>query len=344
MALIDALQRRQEPIWVSEDVEEPVTDLRFHDDGPTMYQDVLIDGEVVRKGERECAARYELLRPVLDQYQRPFTVLDVGAGFGYFGLRIVRDYPEATVVMLDFDHRLRKVVELNQPPRTIVLEKLMTVNDFWKMSECEHFDVTLLLSVLHHFEEWRSVLVGCLRMSDLTIVETPDSNDRGACGQHLITDIDLCMQRLERICLGNTPSHTSQIHRNMYEITTPYETGIRRPWLNPTLGCYPVPLPIHSTFTEKTITKASVPHTWIPGINLWTYHVMGGAYPTRSNIVDTLRSFPIPAEHHGDIRPWNFILGDGLHLIDGHDLNATFDDVEGLQETIKIMEEDYALD
>lgn len=212
-------------------------------------------------------------------------------------------------------------MELNEPKRGVVLERTFTPADLQTISECEHFDVTLLMSVLHHWEEWHMVLDACLDMSSSVIVETPSGMDHGACNNHLLSAIEETVRWWE--WLGESPSHTSEHPRTMCCAGGQSPPCIRKPFINPTHGLYATPKPI----TEG----------WIPGCNLWTYHVMGGVYPSRESIVEELRTYPLPVERHGDVRPWNFILGDGLHLIDGNDNNATFDDEEGREETIRIM-------
>jgi len=313
-----------------------VEDLKFLDEGIEVYQDVIINGELVRRGVRECAGRYTAIQGILNMYKRPFTVFDIGAHLGYFGLSIVHDYPEAVVVMADYDPRLRQIVELSDPDRTVVLEKNFSPEDLQQMSECEQFDIVLLLNVLHHWENWPDVLSAARHMADFVIVETPDPADKGACNNHLVPDIFAAMHG--QMTLMRPPSHTSDVPRHMFVVAgTP--PMIRKSFLDPA-----IPAGLHyqmcSLFTDKSIWKGGEWKKWMPGLNLWTYHKMGGVYPSRERIVDMLKVYPLPVERHGDVRPWNFILGDGLTLIDGRDEKANFEDEEGRQYTIDCLKEE----
>lgn len=300
-------------------------DLDFLKDGPEVYQDVLVGGEVVRRGVRECADRYLALKSIINSYfeDKPFSVLDVGANLGYFGLSVLRDFPQAVVVMIDSDQRLRKVVELNHVERAVVLERRFSVEDFREMSECEHFDLVLLMNVLHHVEEGPEIFEYCHRMGSIMIVETPDARDTEACNPHKVAAIASGLTGYTVI--GHTKSHTSPYDRMLLQF--PGEpTVIRKSFIDPTHGLR-VP-PLH---------PEDVKRPWYPGINLWTYHLKGGVYPSRETLVQWVREYQLPEQRHGDVRPWNFILGDGLHLIDGNDERANFDDEEGREETIRII-------
>lgn len=54
------------------------------------YQSIIVNGKViydtkqVSGGEQIIWERYEAMKQVLDQYKRPFTVLDIGANNGFF--------------------------------------------------------------------------------------------------------------------------------------------------------------------------------------------------------------------------------------------------------------------
>ncbi len=64
------------------------------------YQDILINGEIAQKGTQLCAPRLELVRPILDQYSRRFSLLDIGAMEGYFTFRIAKEY-DAICTMIE---------------------------------------------------------------------------------------------------------------------------------------------------------------------------------------------------------------------------------------------------
>ena len=60
----------------------------------------------------------------------------------------------------------------------------------------------------------------------------------------------------------------------------------------------------------------------MPGINLMTYLTCGGFHPARRKLIKETHY----EVGHGDVRPWNYILGETLTLIDGHDARNEPDD------------------
>ncbi len=174
-------------------------------------------------------------------------------------------------------------------------------------------------------------------MGDHLIVETPDPADEGACGQHKQA-IFFSSVFTESSVLGRFPSHTSANARWMFQLNSS-PLAILKPFLGDHLAATNVA--VHSNWqTRKAVfhNKDEI-RDWIPGINLFTFLQMGGVLPQRARIAQWLREFPLPAERHGDMKAWNFILdARGVHLIDGHDDKANFDDREALDETIRLVE------
>src|SRR5579872_5613963 len=126
-----------------------------------QYQDVIINNVIVAHGSQECAKRYDAIRPLLQKYNRPITVLDIGASQGYFSFRIAHEF-DASCVMVEGNYygengektadELEKLCILNTNLRNIILlKKHISPDEFQILSECEHFDVVLVLNVIHHF-------------------------------------------------------------------------------------------------------------------------------------------------------------------------------------------------
>jgi SAM-dependent methyltransferase len=149
----------------------------FAYDSDWVYQDLWINGEILHKGcGPDCALRYEALRPLLNQFDRPFSVLEIGSNNGYFCLRIANEY-DATCVMMDGTDRLKKICEANSSlKRIIYLQKFVDYRDLQKLAETEHFDVVLCFHVLHHVN-WRPFFSALLKLGDYVVIETPPEND-----------------------------------------------------------------------------------------------------------------------------------------------------------------------
>lgn len=116
-----------------------------------QYQDIRVYGETVSRGTRECESRYEAIKPFLERYKnkKSFTVLDFGANYGYFSWRIKEDYPNAQITMVDSRELLKLLYKINSIDGVNLISKYMDENEI----KClEQYDLILLMSVLHHFE------------------------------------------------------------------------------------------------------------------------------------------------------------------------------------------------
>jgi len=80
--------------------------------GYEQYQDIIINNKIVKKasGKHNCPFRYELIkRELLDDYERPFTMLDLGASQGYYSLRAAYDY-DSVCVMIEGNNGAYKMI------------------------------------------------------------------------------------------------------------------------------------------------------------------------------------------------------------------------------------------
>lgn len=311
-----------------------------------QYQDQWINGHVYDRGVRECASRYEALRPLLSQYTRPFTVLDLGASLGYFTFRITEEFPLAVVVAIDDDRRLFYQCQANESNRVVHLRKRMTESDLRQLANCEHFDVTLALNVVHHFDGWESVLQSLWQMGDHLIIETPE-NEPGCINYDNALKIYATLLDVEdKELLTETPSHIDrQVLRPMWYFRTPGNT-LRRAYFTAPEGLELGGVTIDSNFFTKRVTlhRKNESRDWIHGINLQTYLSLNGQWPHREVVARAIESFPHPRVVHGDVTPWNFILGEGhlggwdLHLIDGRDDRAVqpIDDFHKVAQIVRV--------
>lgn len=126
-----------------------------------IYQDIIIQGKVVSQGTDLCAQRFELIRPILELYDKDFKVLDLGSAQGYFSFRTAREYPHSFCVMVDANTTsyyayakhgdiLYDLCLLNSDLKNICyLNKALTINDLTYLNQNEHFDVIFGLLVVH---------------------------------------------------------------------------------------------------------------------------------------------------------------------------------------------------
>lgn len=126
-----------------------------------IYQDIIIQGKVVSQGTDLCAPRFELIRPILELYDKDFKLLDLGSAQGYFSFRTAREYPHSFCVMVDANttsyyayvkhgDMLYDLCLLNSDLNNICyLNKALTLNDLKYLNQNEHFDVIFGLLVVH---------------------------------------------------------------------------------------------------------------------------------------------------------------------------------------------------
>lgn len=304
------------------------------------YQDRWVNGTTEERGDRACADRYELIRPVLRSYKRPFTVWDLGANLGYFGCRIASEFSSVSV-MADQRPALVDACRANALPNTIAMTHRLTAQDLVELAASEHADVVLALNVLHHFADWSLALRAMCQLGETVIVETPGIGDVNTANFEQSQELLEALSALDPECLGESPSHvTPGVYRPMFLLRRPkcavtasysYRQRVRA------RGPHSVrPHVITSTPTEKTIAyHDGESRPWVHGMNLWNWLQMGGSYPDRQSVQQAAR---IAAKTmngpHGDFKPWNLILqGQELQVIDvGHRQSVSDDD--GLKQTV----------
>jgi len=293
-----------------------------------QYQDQWVKGRNVGTGVRECASRYEALRPLLAKYTRPFTVLDLGASLGYFSFRIAEEFPQATIVAIDDDPRLFYQCLANEKPNVLHLKHRMREDDVWQLANCEQFDVVLALNVVHHFERYESVLRSLFRLGDHLVIETPASGEGSALNYSNAMHIYDLLYSQVASRLAETPSHVGPVNRPMWLFETP-GNSLRRAYFTAPDDLELGGVTILSSPSQRIVTlhRKNETRNWIAGINLQTFLSLGGAFPLREDVARMVESYPRPAERHGDVQPWNFVInGHGLQLIDGRDDRAVFPD------------------
>lgn len=151
-----------------------------------IYQDVLVQNQVLINGLNLCDKRYNLIKPIFDLFQTSFSVLDVGSAQGYFSFRIAHDYPHAQCTMIDENSSdyhyhgdlLYDLCLLNKLDNVTYLRKLMSYNDLCFLNRQEHFDVVLAFLVVHEMAEKLSdqqmFFERLLSLGDHVLVEVAD--------------------------------------------------------------------------------------------------------------------------------------------------------------------------
>lgn len=175
------------------------------------YQPGYKDGREVGTGERDAAGRYEAIKREL-QGHTGFSVLDVGAYSGYFSYRLADDFG-ARCLAID------KVRTLEEREGVAVRRGLIYADEL-EAIEYGIWDVTLLLSVLHHMPDWRRAFAAVVGFSVVTFVEIPDPREvlPNAIMHPESAVMHEAAQAIGGIVVGWSPGYDSRYSRPTYAI------------------------------------------------------------------------------------------------------------------------------
>lgn len=303
--------------------------------GQEQYQDIIINNVVVKKASgnrRDNQLRYQIIKKVLDRYQRPFAMLDIGASQGYYSFRTAHDY-DCVCVMIEGNNpaypkvgsQLLNLCKANTSLKNVILlNKQIFPQDLKRLSECESFDVVLALNIIHWFgANWKDVTDAILNMGDNIIIETPPQEDIISKEENVFRKtIEEYFLSRNACIIGEVPRHTSDKMAAIYLIEGEKKKTERKQWLTPKTSLDH--LTISSNYKTKTLTK-KLQHDsglqvneWHPGINLMTFLMYNGTYPERKQI--KLAITEIIDQTHNDWTVNNMILqGNKIRLIDWND-------------------------
>jgi len=284
-----------------------------------QYQDIFKNGSVTKHGIRECESRYNVIKEYLKKFNRPFTVLDIGANLGYFSFRIAHDFPTAVCVMIE-DHYSEKLLNLckeNDLKNIIFLKQKVDVDHLKSLANCEHFDLVLALNVIHHIGTVSTSIDAIEDLGDAVIIETPHYLDHGACGQENLEEIYKRVTNNYSI-LGSFSRHTS-IHNSVLGLLERKKEKLNLKYWDskkPFNNSAKIEATIH--IKEFIDSNKLEKRNWIPGINLRTYQYLNGIYPERTTLINSIEM--LEYQNHKDFVPWNLILsGNAVSIIDIND-------------------------
>lgn len=279
---------------------------------PQQYQDIVVNGEVITSGVRECDKRYEKLKPLIKKYSRPITVLDLGAAEGYFSFRIAHDF-DASCVMVEAGYsanwnsaqKLKELCKLNDKLSNIVLlDQRISKDVLLKLSKCEHFDVILAFNILHHIPGNKKELLSILTsMGDHVFLETPCDIAR---------ETYMALDHFpKKEFLSDFKRHTSANGIGKLYYLPGTSKGLRQKALLLPEFKYD----IVSNFSEKWLIKNKKKYKWNPGINLCTFKCYNGIFPENKTLLQSLST--TNWKTHPDLTYYNVIVsGEKLSLID----------------------------
>ncbi|MGB1878154.1 MAG: class I SAM-dependent methyltransferase [Nitrosopumilus sp.] len=296
------------------------------------YNDVRIKGQTISSGYRESEDRYKEIFKFCKKFNRPISVLDLGAAEGYFTFRLSEDFSGVFIaVESDSQRNLLDSCKKNNNRNILLLEKQMNLKSLKNLKEVQHFDIVLALNIVHHFDEpFQDVIDTLVSMSSFCFFEHPNSLENSATkNSHRLKNEKLNLEKFEPQLLnknesGLGDSTNKKLQRSMWLLKNTKSKTIDRPWrgtqkYNDEFGP-DTQIDIKSNFDEIVIDYSlrDESRPWIQGIDLRTFLENNGVYPTNDDILNLIDNMKV--DNARDLGPHNLILnGHELFAIDQND-------------------------
>jgi len=320
----------------------------LHTTSIDTYNDIRIKGKTISTGYRNSEERYDEIFKFCKQFNRPISVLDLGAAEGYFTFRLAEDFSGVFIAVESNPER--KLLELcvkNNNHRVLLLDKQMNLKNLKNLKEVQHFDVILALNIIHHFDEpFQDVLDTLVSMSSFCFMEHPNplENDSTKNSQRLEKE-KLKLDSFEPILLNKNESglgnsFNQKLERNLWLLKNTQSKTIDRGWRGTSKydeefgpGNH---ISIKSNFDNIEVDYGlrDEKRTWIQGIDLRTFLENNGVYPTNEEVLNLINNLKI--DNAKDLGPHNLILnGESLFPIDQDDKLDAVNTTEKLKDFLK---------
>ena len=312
------------------------------------YNDIRINGKTLSLGYRNSEKRYSEIFKFCKKFNRPISVLDLGAAEGYFTFRLAEDFDGVFVaVESNPERKLLELCKKNNDHKVLLLNKQMNLKNLKNIKEVQHFDIVLALNIIHHFDEpFQDVLETLVSMSSFCFLEHPNSleNESTKNSQRLDTE-KLDLEKFKPILLNKNPSGlgnslNKKLERNLWLLQNTQSKTIDRGWRGASKYTEEFgpgnQISIKSNFDEINVDYGlrDEKRNWIQGIDLRTFLEYDGVYPTNEKIINLIDNLKI--ENVKDLGPHNLILnGERLFLIDQNDKLDAVNTKEKLKEFLK---------
>lgn len=255
---------------------------------------------------------YKSYKKFLDLYKRPITILEIDPGVNPLALALARNY-DCTCVLLEslFAQELLTLCTQNNEINVILLTSALRIDEFKRLSECEHFDVVLLRNTHRTCKKNLQELLNALsQLGDYIFIEDQKVNDAHS-------------KKLKQYAF----THNYQLYNALSDdepliyLLERKRTSILRTCLvtaEQPEGFYT----IESNFETKKFHHhlRAQPCEWQAGITLQTFLMLCGTYPSKEYIRDYLAT--LHDKPHSDLWLGNLVIqGKKIVYIDTHDPN-----------------------
>ena len=312
------------------------------------YNDIRIKGKTISTGYRNSEKRYDEIFKFCKQFNRPISVLDLGAAEGYFTFRLAEDFSGVFIAVESNPER--KLLELcikNNNRKVLLLDKQMNLKNLKNLKEVQHFDIVLALNIIHHFDDpFQDVLDTLVSMSSFCFMEHPNPlEDDSTKNSQRLEKEKLKLDSFEPVLLNKNESGLGNIlnqklERNLWLLKNTQSKTIDRGWRGASKydeefgpGNH---ISVKSNFDTIDVDYGlrDEKRTWIQGIDLRTFLENNGVYPTNDEVLNLINNLKI--DNAKDLGPHNLILnGEGLFPIDQDDKLDAVNTKEKLKDFLK---------
>ncbi len=307
------------------DLEQLIEDL------PEVYQSVYLHGELVRAGLR--GNEFERLEVIKDYIKPNQTILDIGSNIGFFTINLAKLFPDNVFVSVESQYsyvRLQQeLIKLEGVNNVILIHSNMSTEWLIKAAQaCSYFDVTLLLSILHHIPDAENFLTQLNQISKSFIIELPHPDESKVCGKDILRE-QLTFEKISQVkpiftkmSYESTTHCDANLKRSFYYADSP---DYHRTSIYPYIGYPQDPRNYDIQSTEKglTIKKTHLDQQIeaIPGVLFYDIAQIGSIFtPSYGTLIQQIENeFDRieNIENVADIRPWNMLFtANGLRFID----------------------------
>ena len=335
-------------ILILRNSDEHVKLLQSKISGIDTYNDIRIKGETISSGYRNSEKRYDEIFQFCKKFNRPISVLDLGAAEGYFTFRLSEDFSGVFIaVESNPERKLLESCIKNNDHKVLLLDKQMNLKNLKNLKEVQHFDIVLALNIIHHFDEpFQDVLDTLVSLSSFCFIEHPNLlENESTKNYHRLKTEKLNLEKfkpklLKKIQSGLGNPVNQKLERDMWLLENTQSKTIDRGWRGTSkyheqFGPN-TEINIKSNFDEISVDYGlrEEKRNWIHGIDLRTFLENNGVYPANEEIIHLIDTMNI--DNAKDLGPHNLILnGKQLFPIDQNDKLDDVNTKEKLKDFLK---------
>lgn len=276
--------------------------------------------------------RYEALKPLIKNYERAWTFLELWGKTGDLSFKIASKFVQAVCVVAESENSAHLFDECKRHSlqNLLAVKNDLTLNNLIDLSDCEHIDCTFAPDFTLSFtQDWQKAVDAVLNMGDFVIIEAPSSKSSNQ------KFVEAYFEEKGGKIIANPPTHLQSAVGPIYLFEVHKKHLLKRYWQyhkKIRLGEYT----ILSNFKEKKLIKNKKKpkeHAivdWVPGINLFTFKKLAGLWPEKDEIIKMI--LPMATIDHNDFRISNLIIQglkiepiDGWGKGQGHEENTVAD-------------------